>query len=85
MACFYHYDVTPALRPRPVQLPGDQAVGVVALRPVGLVHDQQLDLAGGKQAAGQVVTHHLHGRLHITSSVCNRHLYPLSCHIPPSK
>ena len=35
------------------------AVGVIPLRPVRLVHDQQPDLLGGEEAAAEVIGHDL--------------------------
>ena len=35
------------------------AVGVLPLRPVRLVYDQQLDVLGGEEAAAEVIGHNL--------------------------
>ena len=35
------------------------AVGVLPLRPVRFVHDQQLDVFGGEEAAAEVIGHNL--------------------------
>ncbi len=43
----------------PGELPRHQAVGVVALGPVRLVHYQQLHVPGREQTTRQVIRHHL--------------------------
>lgn len=43
----------------PGEFPDDVAVGVVALRAVRLVHDQQSEVARREETAAQVVRDHL--------------------------